>query len=593
MRRRLGGVLTVAVLVASACSSSTGTPPPGTAALATQIAPTAAPMPTSAAVLLTGSSYRATPPTASGGKIVLAEWQYPTTFNPYFARLGADFEVTDSMFDGLLKVTPDLRYAPDLALGVPTIDNGGVVLKGGGMDVTFDLKPGMLWSDGQPINCDDVKATWAWNMDPANSSLAGGTAGWEDISGIDGGTGTKCVIHYSRVYEGYLGLVSAVLPAHYITTVPVKDAPGKLYPMNNPGAGVYSGPYIPTATKPRAQVTLAPNPKWETISGHAPWLQSVTWKYYPDTAAMIAGFKTAGYDVGQGLGNADIPALAGIDPSQTVIHDSPAYELLAFNNASIKAKFGTDYPIIIGAIRLATDRQAIASGPLAGHVTVSNNFTLPLTWYHKDLGGSVAADPISASTLLANAGWSKNADGYLSKQTTLLELSYCSDNGQARVDTLKLVAAQLKSIGIKVDVNTRPSADVFGSWNTSKPDTQCNLSHGNFDVAEFSYEWPPMDPLLQYRAYRSDEIPDNPPNTGQNVTRVNNPALDKAYDTVRGSVDFGQDSGCHVRGSGHLRLGQEHVRATPLFPQGCLARRLPAPQLHGQPVIRGRRVEHR
>ncbi len=292
MRRRLGSVLTIAVLVASACSSSRGTPPPGTAASATQIAPIAAPTPTSAALRLTGSTYKATPPTASGGKIVLAEWQYPTTFNPYFARLAADFEVTDSMFDGLLEVTPDLRYAPDLALGVPTIDNGGVVLKGGGMDVTFDLKPGMLWSDGQPINCDDVKATWAWNMDPSNSSLAGGTAGWEDITGIDGGTGTKCVIHFSRVYEGYLGLVAAVLPAHYITTVPVKDAPGKLYPINNPGAGVYSGPYIPTATKPRAQVTLVPNPKWETISGHAPWLQSVTWKYYPDTATMIAGFKT-------------------------------------------------------------------------------------------------------------------------------------------------------------------------------------------------------------------------------------------------------------------------------------------------------------
>jgi hypothetical protein len=27
-------------------------------------------------------------------------------------------------------------------------------------------------------------------MDPANTGLAGGTTGWEDISGIDGGTGT-------------------------------------------------------------------------------------------------------------------------------------------------------------------------------------------------------------------------------------------------------------------------------------------------------------------------------------------------------------------------------------------------------------------
>ena len=59
-------------------------------------------------------------------------------------------------------------------------------------------------------------------------------------------------------------------------------------------------------------------------------------------------------------------------------------------------------------------------------------------------------------------------------------------------------------------------------------------------MAEFSYDWSGVDPLLQARAYRSDEIPDNPPNTGDNVTRIALPALDKAYGTVRSSVDFTQ-----------------------------------------------------
>jgi peptide/nickel transport system substrate-binding protein len=540
MRQRLGGVLAVAVLAAGACSPSTRTPAPSTVASPTQIAATPAASPPPTKALLTGSSYTATPAAATGGKIVLAEWQYPGTLVPYHARLGTDFEVAGSMFDGLLIVTPDLRYAPDLAQDVPTLDNGGVVLKNAGMNVTWKLKSGMQWSDGEPINCDDVKATWTWNMDPANAGLTSGTAGWEDISGIDGGIGTTCMVHYSRVYEGYLNLFSPVLPAHYLATVPVKDAAAKLYPLNNPSTGVYSGPYIPKVTKARAQITLVPNPKWQTISGHAPWLGSVTWNFLGGPDSVIAAFKAGGYDAGQGLGNDDIPALAGISTSREVIHDSLAYELHAFNNASLKDKFGMDYPIIIGAIKLATDRQAIAQGPLDGNVTVSNNFVSPLSWYYKDLGGSTTADPTSASTLLANAGWSKNADGYLSKGGQLLELSYCSDNPSVRVDTLKLVASQLKAIGIKVDLNTKPTADVFGLWNTSKPDAACNLRHGNYDVAEFSYEWSGVDPLLQSRAYRSDEIPDNPPNTGENVTRIALPALDKAYGTIRSSVDFAQ-----------------------------------------------------
>ncbi|HJX67877.1 MAG TPA: ABC transporter substrate-binding protein, partial [Candidatus Limnocylindrales bacterium] len=249
MRQRLGGVLAVAVLAASACSPSTRTLAPSTVASPTQTAVTPAASPTPTKALLTGSAYRATPAAATGGKIVLAEWQYPDTLVPYFARLGSDFEVAASMFDGLLTVTPDLRYAPDLAQDVPTLDNGGVVLKDAGMNVTWKLKSGMQWSDGEPINCDDLKATWTWNRDPANAGLASGTAGWEDISGIDGGIGTSCVVPYSSVYEGYLNLFSPVLPAHYLASIPVREAPARLYPLNNPSTGVYSGPYIPTATK--------------------------------------------------------------------------------------------------------------------------------------------------------------------------------------------------------------------------------------------------------------------------------------------------------------------------------------------------------
>ena len=211
MRKRLISVLTAAVLVATACSSSTATPSPTTAPAPTTTTPTAAPVATSAApgasptaftVGLTGSTYQATPATTTGGSIVVAEWQFPDTLNPYFAQAETDIEASGSMFDGLLTVTPDLKYAPDLASNVPTVDNGGVVLKGAGMDVTWNLKPGMKWSDGQPINCDDVKATWQWIMDPANTGLAGGTVGWENITGVDGGTGTTCVVHFGSDLRG-------------------------------------------------------------------------------------------------------------------------------------------------------------------------------------------------------------------------------------------------------------------------------------------------------------------------------------------------------------------------------------------------------
>ena len=495
MFRRLCSVLAVAALVVAACSSSSPTK-----------------------------------------KIVLAEWQYPDTVNPYLAQAETDIEVSDSMFLNLVDVTPDLRTVPDLVTSVPTLANGGVKMNGAGMDVTWTLKSGMQWSDGSAITCDDLTGTWKWIMDPANTGLAGGTIGWEDISGIDGGTGTTCVMHFSKVYEGYLYLVAPLLPAKYIQSIAVADATTKLYPLDNLKSGVYNGPYIPTDAAADSQITTVANPKWSTISGHAPFVDQVIWKYYADAATMLQGYKAGEYDVAQDLNDADIPSLAGIDQVEQVIHDSLTYELHAFNGKSITTKFAADAPTIIKAIKLATDRQAIATGPLGGNVSVSNNFISPLTWYYKVEGGSTSADPAAATALLTGAGWAMGSDGYLAKGGKTLELQYCTTTRQVRQDTLKLVATQLKAIGIKADVTAAPSGDVFGGWGAVKDNTACNLQHGNFDVAEFAYV-SPLDPLGGYNVYTTQGIPDNAPHNGQNITRVSIKALDDAYNAVKASVD--------------------------------------------------------
>jgi peptide/nickel transport system substrate-binding protein len=536
MRRRLGGVFAVALVVVGACGSSTETP----VLSGGSGAPITAPVPslTLAPVQLTGSTYVVTPAATTGGSVVLAEWELPDTVNPYFAlKQPTDSEVSASMFDSLLNITPDLKYVPNLATNIPTVDNGGVKLVGSGMDVTWNLKAGMKWSDSEPINCDDLKATWQWIMNKDNTGLAAGTIGWQDVSGVDGGTGTNCVMHFGVVYEGYLNLVSPLLPAHYLSTVAVKDAPTKLYPLDNLASGVYSGAYVPVTLKTDAQITLKPNPNWQTISGHAPWLSSVIWKYYGGADTMIAGYKAAGFDVGQHLSESDIPTLNSVDQAQVKIADSITYEFHTFNNARLKVTYGTDATTIINAVKLATNRQAIAAGPLAGSVSVTNDSVSPLTWYHEAVPGPTTADPATASTLLANAGWTKGTDGYLTKGGKTLELTYCSTNRQVRLDTLKLVASQLKQVGIKVNVNTKPVTDVFGLWDNTKVDTLCNLPHGNFDVAEFS-RTSPVDPLGGYDAYHSSRVPEVAPHGGGNVSRISLPALDAAYDTVRTSVDF-------------------------------------------------------
>jgi ABC-type transport system substrate-binding protein len=211
MHKRLFGLLASAALAFAACSGS-ATPAPsqgGSAsapAASTPASQAPAESPSASAIApldLTKTDYftKVTPAAHTGGTLVMAEWQTVATFNPFYVQANADVEAQDPSFDGLLTIAYDLGYVPDMASNVPTVANGGVVVNGAGMDVTWTLKTGMLWSDGKPINCDDVAATLAWVMDKAQSGLSAGTIGYEDITSIDGGTGTTCVEHFKKTYS--------------------------------------------------------------------------------------------------------------------------------------------------------------------------------------------------------------------------------------------------------------------------------------------------------------------------------------------------------------------------------------------------------
>ncbi len=547
LRTRRALALAASVMFVAAGCGSTGTATPTTAgSTGTPAAPTATPSAVASAngLDITDPKYASsiTPAAKTGGTVVVSDWQSPDFVNPYYYDAEVDVESFGMAFDSMVVVTQNLGYIPNLASEVPTTTNGDVVVNGTAMDLTWKLKPNMKWSDGSPINCDDVIATWKWIMDPAQTGLAAGTIGWQDITSIDGAGTTTCVVHFSKIFEGYLGLWAPLLPAKYIQSIPVKDAATKLYPLATPAQGVYSGPYIPTSYQTDAQVTFVANPNWATIglgsNLHAPYLDKVIFKLYGgDPTLMIKGFTAGEIDLGQDLQNADIPSLTGVPTNEQIIHDALTYELHAYNNASFQKKFGTDWQTVIKAVKLATDRQAIAAGPLQGNVTVTNNFVSPLTWYYKDEGGDTAAHPDQAAAMLAAAGFVKGSDGILAKNGQKIELTYCTTTAQVRVDTLKLVASELNAIGIKADVTPVKSSIFFGAYNGTPATTQCNLLHGNYDVGEHAYS-SPLDPFSGYAEYVSTQNPDNPPHNGANETRVNLPALDAAYNAVATTVDL-------------------------------------------------------
>jgi len=542
LQKRLLALVGVVAIFASACGQAAA--PSGSAPEASTPTETQAGSPTpepSKGIDLAGTEYKAEPAGSTGGTVVMAEWQTVSTMNPYYAAANADIEAAAPSLEALIDTAQDIKYTPALATEVPTQDNGGAVVNGDNMDVTWKLREGAKWSDGQPISCADVEATWKWVMDKDQAGLYNGTVGFDQITGVDGGTGSTCVIHYKGIYGGYLGQFSnqtPVLPKHYIETVPVKDAGKKLYTLTDPTKAVYSGAYIPQAIDPAAQITYVPNPQAESVYGHKPYLDKLIFKYYGDAAGMTAGFRAGEIDMAQDLSDSDVPQLTDIPDDQKKIQDQLFNESNYYNNKAFKEKFGDDYKTIIRAIMTAIDVDAVIAGPLSGTVTRAKSFVSPLLWFFKDEPVNVGLGKADdANKLLDDAGWTKGSDGIRAKGGKKLEIKYCTTTRQYRIDAITLIASQLNEIGIKAAVvvkNAQP--DVFGGWNQVPADQECNTQHGNFDAVMHGFT-SSQDPTSPYLVYSSKGDPDIPPHQGGNETRIKIPEMDTAWETIVHTLD--------------------------------------------------------
>ena len=266
---------------------------------------------------------------------------------------------------------------------------------------------------------------------------------------------------------------------------------------------------------------------------------------------MKAGFAQGEYDVAVNLNHSDLPTLTDqvkctgpATPAgcNMIVEDTFTYENHSIQNKMLAKKFGeAEVATIKQALVLATNKKEITERALGGTVDpAGSNNQSPLFWYHKD-EPPTDYDPDKAAKLLEDAGWAVGSDGFRAKNGVTLALDYCTTQRPYRVDTLGLVAAQMAKIGIKVNAKPVPAQpDLFGGWDAVSADTPCNLIHGNYDVAMFAWV-APFDPISSYNVYTCGGIPeDNPTHSGQNNTRTCDPELDKAWNTVKGTVDLGQ-----------------------------------------------------
>jgi peptide/nickel transport system substrate-binding protein len=353
------------------------------------------------------------------------------------------------------------------------------------------------------------------------------------------------VWHFDKIYEGYITLMVAPLPRHFLSKIPIKDqTAGAGFRAAEIANTPVSGAFKFESVAAGSELRLAKNPNYTSFStGKPAHLDNLIWKWYGDADAMIAGFKAGEVDFATDLQDSDIPKVQDLGDQVSAI-PALTYEFLRPNwspdncskNPTVQDR-GTGCPMSDPAMReavaFAIDKNEINNRLLGGTVQVANTSISPGAWFFADQTPATF-DPEKAKQILDDAGWKDtDGDGIREKGGLKAKIELCTTTRQVRQDTLALIAGWLKDVGIEGVPNAVDSTNIFADYNESTADTPCALSRSNFDLAEHAFS-SSIDPLGSYFNYHSSQLEPN----GQNDATIKDPEIDAAMDTVKNSVDF-------------------------------------------------------
>ena len=523
----------------------------------------------------TGSQYRPEAARHEGGTLVVGDWESPTNFSPLFNEEVPAAQVDALLYSGLVQLDASLEPVPDLVQRVPSLDNGDVSWNRstGTMDVTYTLRAGLRWSDGQPLTSQDVAFTWRLIVNPKVRGVLS-PDGYAAISRVDIHDGQRFTLHFDRVYPKYLDLFPAILPQHRLAAIPSEQIEGDPFWAR---PDVVSGPFKISELVPDDHITLVRNEAWsQGRAGRRPHLDSIIYKVYPEAGQLVDAARAGQVSLALELPDDQLTTLGKLG-SMTLQHRSQlAYEQVTFNQADPNPLTGQpplwkNDPSLLQALRLAIDRRAIvkkffndqallAESPIPSGLATSHDPDVSLSY------------DLSAATHLLDAdGWSVGADGIRTKNGRRLSLHLVTAVGSPVRDGIRNeLVSEWRKLGVEVSASDAHPSELFSGYAEGGL-----LERGQFEAGLWTWSIGP-DPDGVYPLEHSSQIPtDANQGLGSNFGRFKNGEIDRSLDRGRNSLVVSERARAYAAFErAYARLGFE----LPLFERVLVL--LSSPHLH-------------
>ncbi len=374
--------------------------------------------------------------------------------------------------------------------------------------VVYKINPKAVWSDGTPITADDF--IYNWQAQSGNSQYTdvgnqpyddASTAGYNQISsvvGSDPSGGAACApgsatdrnagmcpngrtvtVTFKPSFTDWRSLYTNIVPAHIARTV------GWNTGFTGP-AQVISGSWFKIQSYSSNQsLVLVRNPTyWGTPSK----LDKLVFQFFSDDTQLVPALQNKEINIlnPSTLSLSIVQTADQVSDTKTATLPGLEFEHFDFNQADpYLAKLQVREAIAHGVNRPAIISHTVGEiekgiSPLGSRVLVSTQKGYK--------GTSYSFSTSQSNNLMKEAGFKKASDGYWQpnygpQAGKDLTFTIQSTSGNSiRSQTEQLFQAQMKAIGIKINIQNYDANTFFGT----------NLPNGTFQIAEFAWVTTPF-----------------------------------------------------------------------------------------------------
>jgi len=384
----------------------------------------------------------------SGETFVVARTGDVDQLDPQKATAFQTTETLDLVYSGLVALDQAGKLVPDLATKWETA--------AGGKSITFTLRTGVTWHNGDPFTAADVKASIARILDEKNAAVA--RSNLTTITAVDAVGTNQVKLTLSAPSTALLyslaSLNSAILHDKDIAANTVAKSPNG------------TGPFVWSKWDQGQQVVLTANNKFY---GGTPKIGILQFRVIPAESSIVSGMKAGAFQVGL-LSDPTVADNAGTsDKFSLVKQPTLAYHALMLN--------GRNGPLkdvrVRQAIACAIDREQVIKTAANGDGTVTGPITSPGFVYSATEGlPCKPGDTATAKTLLTQAGFG----GGITLNTIVETGEYATSVAEGQN-----LQSQLKAIGVVLNLKQLTTDPYVKAWLAADFDAAVALNGGSYD----------------------------------------------------------------------------------------------------------------